>query len=310
MLSLVLPHAASGGEPTTSWMGGFTVLVLVVLTAWLYVRGRRRAPGAWRRRRADLAFAAGSGVIVIALASPLDGASADLASMHMIQHILLMLVAAPLFAWSAPSAALLRGVPRGVLVSLAPVARGVGSVRRRVEQLATPAVVTTMYVAILWAWHVPVLYEAALRGQAVHVTEHASFFLAAFVFWSNVVFPYRRSLSPGARVLVLFGVAMQSVVLALLLTLARSPWYASYTATTRAWGLDPLEDQQLAGAIMWVPAGLVYIAIALSLMAAWLGDLEVQVHGSSVRGDRPTDQDREDATAGRVPGTGHSPQRA
>lgn len=289
MLTLVLPHTlASANDPTTTWFGGLSVIALVGLTTWLYVRGRRRAPEARRRRGADLAFAAGSCAMVVALASPLEAASADLASAHMVQHILLMLVAAPLLAWSTPSAAIVRGVPRSALRALAPVARGSGTVRRRLERLATPTAVTAVYAVVLWAWHVALLYDAALREQALHVVEHASFFLAAILFWSIVVFPRHSSLTPGARVLLLFGVAMQSVLLAVLLTFARTPWYESYAFTTTPWGLEPLEDQQLAGAIMWVPAGLIYIAIALSLVAAWLGDLEAQVHGSSVLADRPT----------------------
>ncbi|MDQ4107628.1 MAG: cytochrome c oxidase assembly protein [Actinomycetota bacterium] len=273
MLIAVLAHATvSSSNAATPWYGEASVILVVGVVATLYVRGRRRAPRGRRRKGADLAFAAGSVSTIAALSSPLDAFSTELASAHMVQHVVLMLVAAPLFAWSTPLPPIARGLPRSAVVRFGSAARVAGAFRRRREAFVTPALVTMAHVGSLWAWHIPLLYDAAIRSQGVHTLEHASFFVGAVLFWGMVVFPRRRSAASGGRLLILFGLAMQSVFLGVLLTFASSPWYASYASTTRAWGLTALEDQQLAGAIMWVPAGAVYVGVAIAVVAAWLND--------------------------------------
>jgi cytochrome c oxidase assembly factor CtaG len=114
-------------------------------------------------------------------------------------------------------------------------------------------------------------YGAALDFAPVHALEHASFLLTGMLFW-HVVIGARGAgrVSPGLGILLVFGMSMQSVFLSLLLTFAQEPWYAGYAATTRAWSLEPLADQQLAGVIMWIPAGLVYVATALGLLVVWI----------------------------------------
>ena len=112
------------------------------------------------------------------------------------------------------------------------------------------------------------MYESALRRPAVHALEHASFFLPALLFWWLLADRRsRRRMGFGASVLFLFTAALQSTVLGALITMAQRPWYLAYYDTTRAWGLTPLEDQQLAGLVMWVPAGFVYLAALVALFA-------------------------------------------
>ncbi len=127
------------------------------------------------------------------------------------------------------------------------------------------------HVATLWFWHAAVPYDAALASGLIHAVEHGTFLLTGVLFWRTVVGGRTATrVVPGFGVLLIFGMAMQSVLLSLLLTFARTPWYAGYATTTRAWGLDPLADQQLAGVIMWVPAGAVYVVAALLLLVAWV----------------------------------------
>ncbi|MDP9021817.1 MAG: cytochrome c oxidase assembly protein [Actinomycetota bacterium] len=270
----LLAHAGQPVAPNEVWgawnLDPVLVAGLLALAA-LYVRGGRAGGGGrWRRWR-TWAFWAAIGALAVALLSPLEAMSAALASAHMVQHVLLILVAAPLLAFSAPSSTLLGGAP--VAVRRVP-----GRLRRRlrlptsaIRPSTNPATVWLLHVAVLWIWHSATAYEAALGSELLHGTEHLLFLVTALLFW-RVVLGGRRSgrVPEGAAVLLVFGMAMQSVFLSLLLTFASEPWYAAYTTTTAAWGLVPLADQQLAGVLMWVPAGMVYMAIGLALFVSWI----------------------------------------
>jgi cytochrome c oxidase assembly factor CtaG len=126
-------------------------------------------------------------------------------------------------------------------------------------------------VGVLWFWHAAVPYGAALASEPLHLTEHASFLVTAVLFWQVVVGVRGVArVSGGLGVLLVFTMAMQSVFLSVLLTFARTPWYSDYATTTAPFGLDPLTDQQLAGVLMWIPAGGIYLAVALALLVSWI----------------------------------------
>ena len=208
--------------------------------------------------------------MAVAMVSPLDALSGALASAHMVQHVLLLLVAAPLLALSAPSSTLLRGSP---LV----VRRASGRWRRRfrltqsnLRILRHPGAVWLLHVGTLWFWHAAVPYDAALDSEWIHIVEHASFLVTALLFWRVIMGARGAAVSHGFGFLLVFATAMQSVFLSLLLTFAEAPWYSGYATTTTPWGLDRLADQQLAGVIMWIPGGVVYLAAGLSLLIGWV----------------------------------------
>lgn len=277
MLTVLLSHAGRPPVPHDLW-GAWNLdprLVLGIgLTAWAYHRGRRGGRSADGERRARC-FAAALAAVAVALLSPLDALSGALAAAHMVQHLLLLLVAAPLLALSAPSLVLLRGSPMALRRALGRGRRRLGLTRRHVGALGQPAAAWLLHVATVWFWHASVPYDAAVTHEMVHVAEHASFLATAWLFWRVVIgAPERHRVSPGFGVLLVFAMAMQSVFLSALLTFAQTPWYPAYATTTPAWGLDPLADQQLAGAIMWVPAGVVYLVVALILAVTWLHDAE------------------------------------
>lgn len=274
MLIVVLAHAGRPLAPHDLWAAWNLDPVLLaglVLAGCAYRRGQTRG----RRRESDVrrarCFAGALLTLGVALVSPLDALSGALASAHMVQHVLLLLVAAPLLALSAPSSTLLRGSPLAVR-------RAGGRWRRRLRltpaglrALRHPAAMWLLHVATIWLWHAAVLYDAALDSEPLHVLEHVTFLLPAWLFWRTVIGVRNADrVSNGLGVLLIFAMAMQSVFLSLLLTFARAPWYSAYTVTTRDWGLDPLADQQLAGVLMWIPAGLVYLAAALILTVGWL----------------------------------------
>jgi cytochrome c oxidase assembly factor CtaG len=278
MLTLVLAHAGRPPEPHDLWSAWSLdplLLAGIILAVWAYLRGRtpgrRKGTDAWRARCFALALAA----VGVALFSPLDALSRALASAHMVQHLLLMLVAAPLLALSAPSSTLLRGSPLIVRQVIGRWRRRLGLSSSSWRMLRHPATVWLLNVGTLWFWHARVAYDAALDAHVVHVLQHVTFLVTGVLFWRLVVGARGAGrVPPGLGVLLVFGLALQSVFLSVLLTFAQRPWYSGYATTTTPWGLQPLADQQLAGVIMWVPAGFVYLAAALSLLHSWLAGLE------------------------------------
>lgn len=271
---LILAHPGQAPAPHDLW-GAWNLDPLLILSlglaAWAYLRGRgsggRRDADIWRTR----CFAGALVAVGIALVSPLDALSSALASAHMVQHVLLLLVTTPLLALSAPFSTLLRGSPLIVRRAGGRWRRRLRLTRANLRALRHPATVWLLHVGTLWFWHAAAAYDAALGSDLLHVFEHASFLVTGLLFW-NVVIGARGAgrATHGLGVLLVFAMAMQSVFLSALLTFARTPWYSSYAATTTLWGLEPLADQQLAGVIMWIPAGAVYLAAGLTLMVAWL----------------------------------------
>ena len=126
----------------------------------------------------------------------------------------------------------------------------------------------------MWVWHIPALFEATLHDEWIHGLEHGLFFTtAALFFWSLVHGGYGR-VGYGAAVLYVFVTSMHTGLLGALLTFAHGAWYPTYAERAPAWGFDPIEDQQVAGLIMWIPASIVLAVLALALFAAWLGESE------------------------------------
>jgi putative membrane protein len=273
MLSWLLAHAGQTApvDVWPAWRVDPLPLISVALPAWIYWRGlgrgpvRHRSSEQWR----TWCFVGSMATITVALASPLDALSEVLASAHMVQHLLLVLVAAPLLALSAPAAILLRGTP-AALVRAGTRARR--ALRLRALRIRNPVTAWVLHVATLWFWHAAVPYGAALKSPFVHAVEHTTFLVTAFVFWRSVIGAPRSAFSSrGGGILLVFAMAMQTVLLSALLTFAPTAWYVEYRAAAARLGFDPLADQHLAGLIMWIPAGLVYLAVALALLLAWIG---------------------------------------
>ena len=228
----------------------------------------RRARLPRHQPRQQACFWAGWTILALALVSPLHPLGEVLFSAHMAQHEILMLVAAPLLVLSRPLVAFLWGMPFGWR-------RGVGAwskarpVQRIWSALTDPMTAWCIHAIALWAWHAPPLFQATIGNDWIHGAQHASFLGSALLFWWALFYAQGEK-NYGAGVFYIFTTAIHTGILGALLTFAPRLWYPAYAATAPAWGLTPLEDQQIGGLIMWVPAGLVYIAAGLAMFAAWM----------------------------------------
>jgi cytochrome c oxidase assembly factor CtaG len=242
------------------------VVMLLALGA-AYARGVTQAWGSaghgrlvrvWQART----FVAAEAVLAVALLPPLSTRAHDSLTAHMVQHVLLIVVVAPLLALAAPLPTLLWALPEAWRDRALPAWRAaLRSHSRRWGTWVTVALVAQG--AVMLAWHAPGLYDAALHHDVLHVLEHASYLVTATIFsWAVGVGSTRRH---GAAVPVLFVAALPGTALGAALTLGGTPWYARYPS---------MADQQLAGVVMWGFAGLAYVLAAACLFGLWLAGLE------------------------------------
>jgi len=242
--------------------------VLIVYAAGVVRVWARAGAGRGIQPREALAFGCGWLTLAAALLPPLDEWSERWLAAHMIQHELLMVVAAPLVAISAPALAALWAMPASVRRQLLEWTRR-PSIARSWEMMTAPLSVFLLHLLALWIWHLPALYDAALENDGIHAIQHLCFFGTAALFWWGIGHGRYGRLGYGAAVVYVFATTVHSGVLGALLTFSPRVWYAPYLAHHPA-GLTPLEDQQLAGLLMWVPAGLIVAGGGLVLFAEWL----------------------------------------
>jgi putative membrane protein len=271
-LLLAPPAALAHGDQvhavTSTWTFDPWIVAPLGLVGLAYGVGiiclsrRSSAPGkliGWRA----VAFASGWLALVGALLSPLHALGEKLFTFHMIEHEIVMAVAAPLLVLARPIAALLWAWPRRLRLALgaALTTAAIGAVWGWASRGRNA---TLLHGVAIWAWHAPALFDAAVTDVAMHRLQHLSFFATAVLFWWSVL---RRG-EGGLGAWHLFVTMLHTAVLGALMALAPRVLYAAQTASALQWGLTPLQDQQLAGVIMWVPAGTVYAGAALALTAS------------------------------------------
>lgn len=248
--------------------------IVMTLGALLYGKGvyslsTRGAFGRVLGPRHLVRFALGLVLVYGAAASYMSEWGERLFSTHMAQHLILMLVCAPLFVAANTSHAL--------LLALGPMLRmrGASALSRLSRFIASPVAVWLWFTGLFLLWHAPRLYSWALHSEAAHALEHASFFLGAYGFWSIVLAPARgHAPGYGARALFVATAALTSALPGALIALASRPLYQIDAAQAARLGLTPLEDQQLAGLVMWIPGGFAYLAAVLALLWRWVREAE------------------------------------
>jgi putative membrane protein len=277
-----LPAAAAAHVPAETvdtvalpWTFEPWVLALLSVSLVLYGVGLVRLwgqAGAGRGIRGAHAASFGAGwlAVAVALVSPLDGLGARLFSAHMVQHELLMAVAAPLLVIGRPLAVWTWALP--------PSARRLAGrwtrqpvLARAWDGLTDPLVAWALHGVVLWGWHMPAMFEWALRSGGMHTLQHSSFLLSALLFWWAPLAGTSRA-GRGASMFYLLSTMVHTGALGALLTFSPTVWYPSYGDAAASLGFDPVEDQQLGGLVMWVPAGLAYLFAGLAVAARAIGE--------------------------------------
>lgn len=258
------------------WTFEPTIVIPLNLLLAIYMIGAIRRGNADALRWRHLSFAVGW--ITLALVSPIHELGEQLFSAHMLQHEIMILLSAPLISASHPGATL--------LWAFAPRHRvEIGTWVHRIEGCSAVSFLTAplnawiLEAAALRLWHIPALYQVTLTSDRIHAAQHISFLGTAVLFWSALYGVGRSAMNFGTATLYVFGTAVHCSALGALLTFSTVLWYPAYIGTTSGWGLSPLQDQQLGGAIMWVPSGVVFIVVALALV----GCLNLIAGSSSAR---------------------------
>jgi putative membrane protein len=247
---------------------------LIVGAAFAYAVGIRRLWSATThssvvRTAHAAAFACAIAVLLIALSSPFDDVADRNLPWHMVQHLLLMTVVAPLLAASEAVVVMTRALS-------VPWRHRVNAITRRAIRTQTSGrgwlvwtlVAFVLWIATLWLWHVPSFYDAAVRSRPLHALEHASFLATSVLFWWMALGATRRS-RRGLGVLVVFLASLPASALGIVMTLARTTWYEPYGT-----GPAVLRRQQVAGSIMWGFGGSALVLVAAALFASWLASMD------------------------------------
>jgi putative membrane protein len=225
------------------------------------------------------AFWTGWVILALAITSPLHWLGERLFTAHMVEHELIMLVAAPLLAYARVNGALLWSLPAawrstaGRLFTRGPLA----AVWRGTSH---PATATLLHGGALWVWHMPALYARALENDGLHRLQHISFFVSSLLFWWMLFYGRgrgrHRTTREGISMACLFVTILHSGVLGALLTLSSRVWIPDQDLLAKEFGLTPLEDQELAGILMWIPTGLLYTGAGLLFANRWIAQSGLQ----------------------------------
>jgi cytochrome c oxidase assembly factor CtaG len=270
---LAAPASAHGAHgDSIGWTLDPVLLVPLGLALAIYIAGwLRLAKRASARPKGAGLFVSGWSVLTLSLISPLHEAGERSFTMHMIEHELIMLVATLLLAMSGSGGIMAWGLPRPLRLSLGGSWKS--PLRRLWIRLTEPVTATAIQAIVLWLWHAPPLFDRALESMGWHIAQHACFFASSLLFWWAMLHPRRSSY--GVSAACLFATSLIGGALGAPMSLSSSPWYADYAAMGMTGiGLDPVDDQRLAGLIMWIPGGLVHGLAAVALFYRWLKSAE------------------------------------
>jgi putative membrane protein len=283
LVAAVLPSLGKESSlAEVPWSWELSIVLPLAVLLGVYTAGTLRRGNIRILRWRHASFYAGWLTLALALVSPIHELGEQLFSAHMLQHEILILVSAPLISAAHPGATMLWAFAPGHRVNLGGWVHALeGS--SPIAFLTRPLSAWILEAAALWIWHIPALYQKTLTSDWVHAAQHLSFFVTAVIFWSALYGVGRSVMSYGAAIFYVFGTAVHCSALGALLTFSAVLWYPVYEQTTQAWGLTPLQDQQLGGVIMWVPSGVVFIVIGLALFARWLRESDQRIAHTSLQ---------------------------
>ena len=280
------------------------VIVVGGLYAWGYYRLRRDSPSFHFPRWHAWSFALGWLVMLLGLMSPVDTYSDDLFWIHMIQHVMITMIVAPLMLLGAPATLALRAASARVRTTyLIPFLNS-----RLVRALTWPPSAIVIYIASVWSWHWPDAYDAAIASEAVHFVEHGVFLFGAVLLWWLVIGVDATRLRPHHvwRCALLVIAILQNIALGLILINVSEAVYDTYAtaAAVREWGPDALLDQRIGAGIMWVPGSMMFALAIIVTVYYWaeregfkdrrndvVRDMQIRVHGQvPTLGPRPGQQ--------------------
>ena len=279
-----------------SWNWRPEVIIVVGLAAGLYIRGwvllRRRTKSHKRKRRAGqpysltavwrlIFYLSGIFVIGVALLSPIDVLGGQLFFMHMIQHLLLIMIAPALLLIANPMAVTLWGMPRNLRK---PVGKGLSFIlnsdskyRGWIRTATSPGIVWLMWVIVIVGWHDPGMYNWALERESAHNLEHITFFIVSMLYWWLVIGAgprIHKQFSLIGRIAFVILAIPPNMLTGMVIAFTPTPQYTYYLNVPRIWNVDVLTDQMWSGVIMWVPGSMMFIIAALVLIAELLGEEE------------------------------------
>lgn len=244
--------------------------IVHLLGRWrLRKRGGQRIVVPWR----SASYLCGLAVLWVALMSPIDVLSGQFFFMHMIQHLLLVMVAPPLLLVGNPMPIMMWGLPVALRKEVGRWLSREALFRRAVAALTTPGLVWLAFVAALVGWHDPGAYDAALRSDFVHDLEHLTFFGTAVLFWWHVIGAAPRihkPMSKGLRIGYTLSVVPPNMITGVVISFTADPLYPYYATVARPWQITVQQDQMLGGTLMWIPGSMMYLVAALILLARFV----------------------------------------
>jgi putative membrane protein len=273
--SPVLAHNIGTADSLRSATLEWLILIAMGAAFGLYAAGLRRLwrnayAGAGVSIRQAVYFYAGWALLAAALLSPIDTLGEELFSMHMVQHELMMLGAAPLLVLGRPLAVFIWAFRERSRKRIGRIVK-LRAIQIAWSALTLPFAAWMLHLLILWAWHFPGLFQASLADDGMHALQHFSFLVSALLFWAALVGPQNglRNMGGhyGGSVLYVLTTAIHTGILGALLTFSPHAWYPVYEGRAGHWGLTLMEDQQLGGLIMWVPAGIILVVAGMMFAA-------------------------------------------
>jgi len=259
------------GATLGGWSIDAALLAPLIVTLALYMTGiislwRKAGVGHGVSLMQVACFFVGWLCMAAALVSPLHQLSRQLFVAHMIEHELVMAIAAPFLVLSRPLGRLLWAFPGAWRRPVARFSSGAAYLAGW-DVLSRPIPATVAHAAAIWFWHVPAIFDAALGNEALHWLQHLSFLVTALFFWWAMFVSHRQM---GTSIACLFVTGLHTGALGILLAMAQHPMYPLQARLAEVYGMDPLSDQQLAGIVMWIPAGFIYVSVALALAGLWI----------------------------------------